>query len=111
MNWYLAKMVFRIVCGEGFHKPQFDEQFRFIHAGNREEALQKALDTGKSEEDRFLNIHKQPVHWKFINVPELHKVVLIEDGAEVFSKIKEVDDGDNYLYIVNQKAKLLAANL
>ncbi len=27
MKWYLAKLVFRIICGEGNHTPQFDEQF------------------------------------------------------------------------------------
>jgi len=26
MNWYLAKLVFRIICGDGDHTPQFDEQ-------------------------------------------------------------------------------------
>ncbi|RYY10197.1 MAG: DUF4288 domain-containing protein, partial [Chitinophagaceae bacterium] len=26
MNWYLAKLIFRIVCGQGNHTPQFDEQ-------------------------------------------------------------------------------------
>jgi len=30
MNWYLAKMVFRIICGEGNHTAQFDEQLRLI---------------------------------------------------------------------------------
>ncbi|MEP7129294.1 MAG: DUF4288 domain-containing protein, partial [Chitinophagales bacterium] len=28
MNWYLAKIVFRIICGDGLHQPQFDEQLR-----------------------------------------------------------------------------------
>jgi hypothetical protein len=28
MQWYLAKLVFQIICGDGNHRPQFDEQLR-----------------------------------------------------------------------------------
>ena len=42
MNWYMAKIVFRIICGEGHHTPQFDEQLRLIGATNEEEAFEKA---------------------------------------------------------------------
>ena len=38
MNWYLTKMVFRIICGDGSHKAQFDEQLRLIHANSKEDA-------------------------------------------------------------------------
>ncbi|HEV3251858.1 MAG TPA: DUF4288 domain-containing protein, partial [Puia sp.] len=44
MNWYLAKIVFRIICGEGQHIPQFDEQLRLIEAGNEVEAFEKATN-------------------------------------------------------------------
>ena len=30
MNWYLSKIIFRIICGEGRHTPQFDEHLRLI---------------------------------------------------------------------------------
>ena len=43
MNWYLAKMVFRIVCGDGNHAAQFDEQLRLISAGSKEEAFDTAV--------------------------------------------------------------------
>ena len=32
MKWYLAKLIYRIICGDGTHTPQFDEQLRLIHA-------------------------------------------------------------------------------
>ena len=32
MNWYLAKIVYRIICGQGNHTAQFDEQLRLIQA-------------------------------------------------------------------------------
>ena len=46
MNWYIAKLVFRIVCGEGQHTPQFDEQLWLIAAHSQQEALQKAKLNG-----------------------------------------------------------------
>lgn len=27
MNWYVAKLIFRITCGNGNHQPQFDGQY------------------------------------------------------------------------------------
>lgn len=41
MNWYVAKLVFRITCGNGNHPPQFDEQLRLISATCEKEALKK----------------------------------------------------------------------
>ncbi|MFA6946933.1 MAG: DUF4288 domain-containing protein, partial [Pedobacter sp.] len=32
MNWYVAKLIFRITCRNGNHQPQFDEQLRLISA-------------------------------------------------------------------------------
>ena len=43
MNWYLAKMVYRIICGDGNHTPQFDEQLRLIKAQDEFHAFQKIV--------------------------------------------------------------------
>ena len=51
MNWYLAKIVFKIICGNGNHAAQFDEQLRLVNANTKMLALQKAIELGKSEED------------------------------------------------------------
>jgi hypothetical protein len=58
MNWYLSKIIFRIICGEGQHTPQFDEQLRLIAAANEEEAFDKAMAIGQREQDGFYN-HEQ----------------------------------------------------
>ncbi|MCF8452420.1 MAG: DUF4288 domain-containing protein [Pedobacter sp.] len=42
MNWYVAKLIFRITCGNGNNQPQFDEQLRLISASGEKEALIKA---------------------------------------------------------------------
>lgn len=105
MNWYLAKMVFRIVCGEGEHMPQFDEQLRLVAAGSKEEAFQKALDMGLREEESFYNSKEQLVRWQFINVSELYKLSDLIDGAELYSRIEEKENAEAYIYTVNQKAE------
>ena len=50
MNWYMAKIVYQIICGEGNHKPQFDEQLRLIEAPTENEALRKAQEIGQREQ-------------------------------------------------------------
>ncbi len=104
MNWYLSKLIFRIICGEGRHQPQFDEQLRLISAANEEEAFEKALLIGENEQDEFYNQEQKPVQWRFINVAELYKLTGLLHGAELYSRIQETDDPDRYIDLVHKKA-------
>lgn len=104
MNWYLTKLVYRIICGEGDHTAQFDEQLRLIGAANEEEAFTKAQYMGRLEEDCFLNTKQQMVCWQFINVAELYKLSELIDGAELYSAIRENDQADDYIDTVHKKA-------
>jgi hypothetical protein len=107
MKWYLAKLVFRIVCGDGGHTPQFDEQLRLIAALNKEEAFAKGLLMGKKEEESFYNNRQQLVQWQFINICELYVLSELIDGAELYSRIEEKDNAEAYIFTVNQKAESL----
>jgi hypothetical protein len=104
MNWYLAKLVFRIICGEGNHKPQFDEQLRLIEAENEDQACAKATSIGFREEDEFYNQDRKLVQWKFINISELYKLSGLLDGAELYSTIQEMDNAESYTDLINRKA-------
>jgi hypothetical protein len=104
MNWYLAKLVFRIICGEGQHTPQFDEQIRLIEAGDEAEALVKAQAAGAEGQDEFYNQQQALVQWKFIDVAELYKLSGLLDGAELYSRIQETDDADRYIELICRKA-------
>jgi hypothetical protein len=104
MNWWIAKMVFRIVCGNGLHTPQFDEQLRLIAAQDKEEAFQKAREMGKREEDVFINRNEQLVKWQFIDVSELYQLNQLIDGAELYSRIEEKENADFYIDITRKKA-------
>jgi hypothetical protein len=105
MNWYLAKMVFRIICGEGDHTPQFDEQLRLVSGSSKEEAFYKAKEMGQQEEESFFNRKEQLVQWRFINISELYRLSELIDGAELYSRIEEKDNAEAYIYTINQKAE------
>jgi hypothetical protein len=105
MNWYLAKFVFRIICGEGNHNPQFDEQLRLVAAATKEEAFTRAQEMGRNEEEQFYNLRQEMVQWQFINISELYLLSELIDGAELYSRIEERDNADSYIYTVNQKAE------
>src|SRR6266550_1954898 len=105
MNWYLTKLVFQIICGDGDHTPQFDEQLRLISAHSKEEAFKKGRQTGKKEEETFYNSKQQLVQWQFVNVSEIYKISELIDGAELYSRIEERDNAEAYIHIVNQKAE------
>lgn len=104
MNWYLVKIVFRIICGDGQHTPQFDEQLRLAKADSIEEAFLKMKERAESEELSFMNNNQQLVQWKFINISEVFKLGELIDGAEIYSRVEECDDAKNYIDLVNHKA-------
>lgn len=107
MKWYLAKIVFRIVCGTGDHTAQFDEQLRLVSARNKAEAFDKAVAIGQSGEDSFRNDRQQLVCWQFVNVAELYHLHDLIDGAELYARINEVDDADSYINFVHRKAEAI----
>ncbi len=103
MNWYMAKIVYRIICGEGDHTPQFDEQLRLIQADNEVAAFEKARAIGERDQESFLNQKKQLVQWKFINVVELYGLSLT-DGAEMYSRVQETEHAASFIDTINKRA-------
>ncbi|MBX7108032.1 MAG: DUF4288 domain-containing protein [Chitinophagales bacterium] len=104
MHWYIAKIVFRIICGDGLHQPQFDEQLRLIKAVDEAAACKKAHSIGIFEQDEFISTDGKRVQWKFIGVPELNPLVSIADGAELLSSIHEPEDAEGYISLIHQRA-------
>jgi len=107
MNWYLAKIVFRITCGDGNHTAQFDEQLKLVAASTESEAFDRSVMFGLEGEDRFLNQKQQLVRWEFVNVAEVLPLYDLSDGAELYSRINEVDDADAYADSVHRRAAAL----
>ncbi len=104
MNWYLSKFVFRIVCGDGNHTAQFDEQLRLISAASKEEAFHKAQAMGMREEEMFFNQQQTLVQWQFISISELYQLNELIDGAELYSRIEEKDNAESYMHTVYARA-------
>lgn len=104
MQWYLAKIIFRIICGQGNHTPQFDEQVRLVAAHNDHHAFDKANEIGLQEATSFYNQQQQLVQWKFIAITELYRMNDLIDGAELFSKIQETGDAENYIELAYRRA-------
>ncbi|MCO6498669.1 MAG: DUF4288 domain-containing protein [Chitinophagaceae bacterium] len=104
MNWYLAKIVYHILCDEGEHEPQFDEQLRLITAEDELQAFLKARRLGEREEESFLNQQLKTVRWKFIDVSELYLVSKLTDGVEIYSRIQEQERTGFYIDTIRRKA-------
>ena len=111
MSWFLAKIVYQIICGDGDHTPQFDEQLRLVQANNEIEAFEKAHSIGEQEQEMFLNQEENLVQWQFINVSELYKISALIDGAELYSRVQETDNAELYIEIVNRKAAHIQSNM
>lgn len=104
MKTYLAKITYRIICGNGNHTPQFDVQLRLIYADDDFHAFQKARLLGEREEDSFFNSKMKPVLWKFLDVTEIHPLTELADGVELYSQIREEEDALLYEKEVRKRA-------
>lgn len=110
MNWYVAKLIFRITCGNGNHSAQFDEQLRLISAKNEEEALSKARKIISEEQSFQESRNDHAFRWNFINMTEFYQLDELKDGSEIYSNIVEVNDADQYIEMSHQKALLIEQN-
>ena len=102
----MAKLVYRIICGDGRHQPQFNEQLRLITAEDALHAFYKARLIGERETTVIKN-QILPVRWKFIDVIEILPIEKFMDGAEVWSCINEETDAETYIRNTQQKATSL----
>ena len=107
MNWYLAKLVYRVICIDGNHTPQFDEQLRLIRAEDELHAFHKARLIGDGDYLNGADENRIPAKWKFIDVTELHLLNNLSEGAEVSSKINEEENAEVYIRIIQRKSAQL----
>lgn len=105
MKWYLAKLIFRVSCTNGDHKPQFEEQLRLIAAEDHLHAFHKARILGDT--NHFANIDAI-VKWKFVDVSELQPLGELLDGIEILSTVTECPDAaEDYLLRVKRASSAL----
>ena len=110
MNWYLTKMVFRIIFGKGEHKARFEEQIRIIAAPTAEAALEKANIMALTEKNQVKDSGSL-VKWQFVTITELYRLHNFIDGAEIFSQLREEENGDLFEEMMHRKAEHVRYNL
>ena len=93
MNWYFIKMNFRVICGSGNHRPQFNEQLRIIEAPDLFSAVEKAKRVSLNEIQALDGL----IQWKLVAVTEVFVLSELADGAEVFSTTTETDHAKDYI--------------
>ena len=93
MNWYFIKMNFRVICGSGNHRPQFNEQLRIIEAPDLFSAVEKAKRVSLNEIQAMDGL----VQWKLVAVTEVFVLSELADGAELFSTTTETDHAEDYI--------------
>lgn len=108
MKWYVAKIIYRIICGDGAHVAQFDEQLRLFEAYDTAGALYKARAAGEAEAVVFYNQQQQLVRWQFIDVSDIYPLHEVVDGTELYSRIEERDNGADYEAFIRSKAERIA---
>lgn len=107
MNWYLAKLIYQIVYGDGFYNAQFNEQVRLIEATDEVHAFTKAQLLGHKEESILFTENEALIQWKFIDVCELIAIGEMNDGAEIISQISEPSCAKAYLKNVKRQSSQL----
>lgn len=113
MKWYIAKLVFQVINGDGLHTPQFDEQWRLIKADEITWAHEKARVLGWMEQGRFDAEHQKEAERKFIEVAEIQQITTMEDGVQLYSTTEKPLDANAYVDLVRirgQKSLALAQN-
>ena len=106
MNCFLVKIVFQIICGNGHHLPQFDEQLRLIFAQDKRTAIADAIHQANAE----ANV-SEFVQWKFIAVTEVYPFSENLNGAALFSMITETESGEAYVKMLQLRAQDLLHHL
>lgn len=107
MNWYLAKLVYRIISGDGNHTAQFDVQYRLVRAEEADWALEKAHILGRIGESTFENANRESVRWKFIAVEDVSKIPVLDDGAQLYGQIFELHDPREYVEAARARSQRL----
>lgn len=107
MKWFAVNCIYQVICGEGYHSPQFNEQIRLFLATDRLEALEKVNQHAGKFNVPFKNCAGETVLWEFLGIGSLTEINEIKDGVEVASKILEPKSLENYLENLEHRTRLL----
>lgn len=110
MSYYLAKLCYEIICGEGSHTPQFEEQIRLLESGNCRDAITAAYAIGETEILVWQHENLLRVEWKFLGVTELIQLQPLTHGAELYQAHREIAYPEGYRNYVKDRSLQLQSN-
>ncbi|NUM32127.1 MAG: DUF4288 domain-containing protein [Bacteroidetes bacterium] len=105
MKWFVVKLVFQIINNSKIQ--QFDEQLRIVSALDYEDAYKKANEIAKNNEYEFSDFKNNIISWKFIAIPYLEPLIILENGTELCSQILEKEQNENYLFTLKLKQEAI----
>lgn len=98
-HWYVATLIIRCRVENQPAPWTCDEQVRVIRAANDDEAYDKAVALGKSEETVYKNGDGEDVFWEFIGLEDLTELdSAIRDGTEIRSRLFGHQDPASLVY-------------
>jgi len=89
MQVFVVELIFKIDCAD-VRSVQYEEQWRLVYAGSRQEALEQAREIGRQEEATFPDRLGRLVSWQFVAVKSVEAISLSQ-GALLFSSVTEVE--------------------
>lgn len=81
MKWFAVNCIYQVICGEGKHTPQVNEQTRLIRVEDIKQALSKANLNAVHFNSSFNNCQGDKVIWKFLGVGGVSEVAKLTDGV------------------------------
>jgi Domain of unknown function (DUF4288) len=108
MNKYIAKVVYQILVSQNQASEQYDERLFLIEANDDQEAFFKARVLGVKNEDELVSHESgEGIFWKFVDVPFLNRLDILQDSTELYSCISERDREDQYHKYVKARASAI----
>lgn len=91
LNWFVATIILKCeVDGKPTTPGEWTciEQIHLLRGSTRDEAYEKALTIGRSQETSYQNTEGKPVTWKFIGLENLEELASnrVRDGMEIWGR-------------------------
>ena len=100
MMYYSVCLVHRILNQKYPLSPTFEQTWMLIVADSEEDAKQKTSVAGMEKEETFYNQKGDEIHWYFEGYQYLQQLEITQNGAEIFSQLKEPEKEDLFLRAV-----------
>jgi hypothetical protein len=107
MNFYIAKMVFRIEVDREDDIRQFEEKIILVKAPDSKKAFEKTISMGLKEESEFVNANGHLIRWKLEGITHISKLMNISEETEIFSELKD-DYSDEQTDIIRKRIDIVS---